>query len=314
MPASAEMRRQSCGLGGLLLLLLAHTVVGIRPPSIPLLRRRAQSRHDELRPQPGTEAVTPKEIAKDVGELLVEELAEEMDAIGEWVAHHMVVTTAAIMVVGSSIFAQTVHHHHVPGAWAEWVADWARFRAENVLPITTVVAFFIYSSTDMLSQVLSQRRMHDPNLHARIVLSRVFRVGTICAFLSGFLCVYYYRLLELISDSLPVASWTTSAALQRVLGAAAATLFDVVAYEPFYDSLYLSLNALIRRDTLKEWIQELRKVPFVWKRAPFYWVPIDMANLLLVPMRLRPLVSAIAYIPWSMFLTTMANDVDAQKA
>ena len=68
---------------------------------------------------------------------------------------------------------------------------------------------------------------------------------------------------------------------------------------------------MLRRDAPHTLLHELRKVPAVWRMAPYYWGPVDLVNFLIVPLRLRPLYSACGYIPWSMFLTTMANDFEA---
>ena len=53
---------------------------------------------------------------------------------------------------------------------------------------------------------------------------------------------------------------------------------------------------------------ELRKVPKVWCMAPRYWCLVDLVNFSCVSLRLRPLYNAVFAIPWSMYLTTVAND------
>ena len=49
------------------------------------------------------------------------------------------------------------------------------------------------------------------------------------------------------------------------------------------------------------------KVLKIWKLAPRYWILADLLNFSLVPLRLRPLVNALFTIPWSMYLSSMAN-------
>ena len=88
---------------------------------------------------------------------------------------------------------------------------------------------------------------------------------------------------------------------------------DVGCYEPVYDVLYITLQALLRgelfkRTGLKTIRSEISKVPRIWAMSPRYWGLVDFVNFAYVDLRLRPLYNACFSIPWSIYLSSMAND------
>ena len=123
------------------------------------------------------------------------------------------------------------------------------------------------------------------------------RSGLTSALLSGFLAVFYFALLERATGGL--ARWASVFAKVAV---------DVGIYEPIYDTLYITLQALLRGEDLhaaKKEVQE--KVLKVWRMAPRYWCFADTINFAFVDLRLRPLINALLSIPWSMYISFMAN-------
>lgn len=82
----------------------------------------------------------------------------------------------------------------------------------------------------------------------------------------------------------------------------------MITAEPVYDTLYVSIQALLRGDSRQSALAELRKVPRVWAIAPRYWCLVDLINFSCVSLRLRPLYNAVLSIPWSMYLSTVANE------
>lgn len=79
-------------------------------------------------------------------------------------------------------------------------------------------------------------------------------------------------------------------------------------YEPLFDSAYVTLQALLRGESLAHARREvLHKVPTVWRMAPRYWVAADALNFGLVPLRLRPMTNALLSIPWGMYISAVAN-------
>jgi len=88
---------------------------------------------------------------------------------------------------------------------------------------------------------------------------------------------------------------------------------DVFCYEFVYDCIYVTLQALLRGDLakpggLEALRSELTKVPRIWQMSPRYWGPVDFVNFAYVGLRLRPLYNACFSIPWSIYLSSMAND------
>lgn len=89
---------------------------------------------------------------------------------------------------------------------------------------------------------------------------------------------------------------------------AAKIAIDVGLFEPVYDTLYITLQTLLRGDGLRTAWQEIStKVLGIWAKAPKYWGPLDCINFSIVSLRLRPLFNALATIPWSMYLSAQAN-------
>ena len=83
---------------------------------------------------------------------------------------------------------------------------------------------------------------------------------------------------------------------------------DVGVYEPVYDCMYITLQALLRGDGLDAARSEVAlKVLKVWAMAPRYWCIMDALNFSLVSLRLRPMTNALLSIPWSMYISSVAN-------
>merc|ERR1712216_608261 len=100
------------------------------------------------------------------------------------------------------------------------------------------------------------------------------------------------------------------ARLLPALPAALKVLVDIGVWEPIYDTLYITLQALLRGDGLRTaWSEVREKVLGIWRSAPPYWAPLDLINFSVVSLRLRPLFNALATIPWSMYLSAKANQV-----
>ena len=109
-------------------------------------------------------------------------------------------------------------------------------------------------------------------------------------FLSGFVAVFYYRWLDSLRffpatiASLGGGGFVRTATLLPVL---AKIGVDVGVYEPCYDTLYITIQALLRAEP-RQILRELKaKVLKIWKLAPRYWILADLLNFSLVPLRLR---------------------------
>ena len=123
------------------------------------------------------------------------------------------------------------------------------------------------------------------------------RTGFTASLLSGFLAVFYFRLLEHVFS--PLSNWAS------VVGKIGV---DVGMYEPLYDCLYITMQALLRGEGLSVAQREVQsKVLRVWAMAPRYWVAADALNFSLVPLRLRPMTNALFSIPWGMYISSVAN-------
>jgi len=138
---------------------------------------------------------------------------------------------------------------------------------------------------------------------------RILRSGFTSALLSGYLAVFYFRLLDKI-----VRLPNSLASIGGPLGGLCSLLpvltkvaVDVGVYEPVYDTLYMTLQALLRGDGFSMISTQLPKVLKVWTIAPRYWGPVDFCNFAFVSLRLRPLYNAVFSIPWSMYLSAVAN-------
>jgi len=189
---------------------------------------------------------------------------------------------------------------------------WSVLRAKHALPVTTVGAFLMYAASDTLSQGVSQQSEGKPT--AVIDYGRAARTGISASILSGALAFFYYGLLER-TVHVPQALWTKAAPgglLARLLPAmpvATKVAIDLGVFEPVYDTLYITLQALLRGDgLLTAWHEVKSKVLGIWARAPPYWGPLDLINFSCVSLRLRPLFNALGTIPWSMYLSAKANE------
>lgn len=134
------------------------------------------------------------------------------------------------------------------------------------------------------------------------------RTGLTSAFLSGFLAVFYFSWLDR-AMRLP-ERWRCAAGerLAQCVCVAGKVGVDVGLYEPCYDVLYITMQALLRGEGLPEaWAEVRRKVLKVWRMAPRYWCFADALNFSLVQLRLRPLTNALLSIPWSMYISSVAN-------
>jgi len=200
---------------------------------------------------------------------------------------------------------QVAHPHaSMPGFLHSAVESLAAGRLQWPLLISALSAFFLYGASDLLSQSVEQL---EPRRHASYDLERMARSGVISALLSGFLAVFYFRWLE---QTFPIPAVLTGpySVLALLSAAFAKMVVDVGLYEPLFDTVYISLQSLLRGETWAATRSELRKVPKVWSMAPRYWCLVDMFNFSVVSLRLRPLTNALFSIPWSMYLTTIAND------
>lgn len=164
----------------------------------------------------------------------------------------------------------------------------------------------MYASADCLTQCLRARR--DARSRVAIDLRRMVRTGITSALLSGCLAVLYFGWLER-TITLPLA-WRE--VLDVRLSACVSVLgkigVDVGVYEPCYDTLYITIQALLRGEGFAQaWAEVQLKVLRVWAMAPRYWCFADALNFSLVPLRLRPMTNALLSIPWSMYISSVAN-------
>ena len=215
----------------------------------------------------------------------------------------------ALAVFAAMVGIQVVTAHDaMPPALFELVARWEGWRAAHGLSLTTFCATLMYSATDVFSQTFEKQLEGAPGVELRV--ARTARSGVTAGFLSGFVAVFYYRWLDSLRffpatiASLGGTGFVRTATLLPVL---AKIGVDVGVYEPCYDTLYITIQALLRAEP-RQILRELKaKVLKIWKLAPRYWILADLLNFSLVPLRLRPLVNALFTIPWSMYLSSMAN-------
>jgi hypothetical protein len=114
-------------------------------------------------------------------------------------------------------------------------------------------------------------------------------------FVAGFLGIFYFRLLA----CLPAYS--------------ARIAVDMCSHG-VNTSIYLSIQALLRGDG-RLIAQEIRtKVPTLWKQALPYWTLANGLTTVLVPVRLCPLVHSLFCIPWSVYLSSVANSKGSAAA
>ena len=169
-----------------------------------------------------------------------------------------------------------------------------------------------------------------PGGERRIVLDTAHGAsGFTSGLLSGFLAVFYFAWLDRTWRSENV-SWLPAAPLPvraqrgrrgglrayvwrgaRLAGwacVAGKVATDVGVYEPIFDTIYITLQALLRGEGLEAARAEVAaKVLRVWAMAPRYWTFVDAINFSVVSLRLRPLTNALMSIPWSMYISSMAN-------
>ena len=206
---------------------------------------------------------------------------------------------AAVTLIALILAVQTITPSDwMPALVQSVLAAWVEFRADAIPLTSTVIGCFcVYASTDALTQCLTARSREPSSREVTLDLTRMARSGFTSAMLSGFLAVYYFRMLE-----------RATAGLGRWASVAAKVCVDVGCYEPIYDTLYITMQALLRGEGLPEARAEVEaKVLKVWAMAPRYWCFADTINFGFVDLRLRPLVNALLSVPWSMFISHMAN-------
>ena len=183
---------------------------------------------------------------------------------------------------------------------------WQQARTQWPLALATACAFCLYGASDALSQCVASGR--DRRSTMSLDVRRLLRTGLTASLLSGYLAVFYFGWLE--KATCPQA-WGCSSGVGAWLSVAAKIAVDVGLYEPIYDVLYITLQAMLRGDDFAAAQREVQsKVLKVWKMAPRYWCFADAINFSLVPLRLRPMTNALFSIPWGMFISSVANTPD----
>lgn len=226
--------------------------------------------------------------------------------------------TLSFSVVLSAVLVQTAEVEWLPSAAPAFVREllvlWTSIRPQHILLMTTACAFCMYGASDVLSQVLTTRSPHKgASSRVRIDLRRALRSGFCSSMLSGLLACFYFAWLDRVFRDAPrwlapERSWAAFGAFASLVPAVCKMLVDVGVYEPVYDTCYLTMQSVLRGDKdLSTLRTELRKVPAVWAMAPRYWALVDLINFSCVPTRFRPLYNACFSIPWSIYLSTMAN-------
>lgn len=216
-----------------------------------------------------------------------------------------VACTLASSALVLSLALQTIYASPRMSARAQrLLTAWAALRLRFIVPLTTTTAFLMYSSSDVLSQAAAAY----PAPRCELDLARSFRSGFCSSFLSGFIACFYFRWLEALT-ALP-ASWE-GVKHAWWLPVLAKIVIDIGCWEPFYDCIYISMQASLRGESAAQWRNELRKVPQVWAMSPRYWTLVDLVNFSIIPLRLRPVYNACFSIPWGMYLSSMANRKEA---
>merc|ERR1719399_1304014 len=108
-----------------------------------------------------------------------------------------------------------------------------------------------------------------------------------CAFLGGFLGVIYHRCIA----RLPLQA--------KVLVDMADQFINL--------HLYIGIQALLRGEPEKIMSDLRAKVPSSWLVNFQYWTLANLITYTFVPLRLRPLVGSLFGIPFSMWMSTLAN-------
>ena len=246
----------------------------------------------------------------------------DLDAKPELPKVHASFTTASSLSFGvctTAVFLQTLQAtESMPARVREVLEWWADIRLRHQLTMVTACAFCMYAASDVLSQVLTQHWFSGEKKEAyRIDVPRLLRSGAISSFLSGFLAVFYFTWLERVFRDPPawtgLVDWAACGHWGWLLPIICKVCVDVYCYEFIYDCLYVTLQALLRGDLgraggVDALRSELIKVPRIWKMSPRYWGPVDFVNFAFVGLRLRPLYNACFSLPWSIYLSSMAND------
>ena len=202
---------------------------------------------------------------------------------------------AGLGLVSFAVVTQCIMPEWAPeGRLRSLLEKWAQSRLQHPLLYTTLCAFFMYASSDTLSQVWTQRWNHAKvrggvavSTH-RIDLRRCVRSGLISSFLSGFLAVFYFKWLENVFCRPPTfwaeaSSWAALGHHGWLVPVLGKVCVDVGCYEPVFDTVYISLQALLRGDLsradgMRKLRSELAKVLRVWRMAPRYWAFVDVVN------------------------------------
>ena len=228
----------------------------------------------------------------------------------------------ALLVVAAVVIVQTLGDHSaLPAQLRAALLSWQVTRTQWPLVLATASAFCLYGASDVLSQcahALAAGRVPAPAEEheesdergtrgrrattVELDLKRTLRTGTTASLLSGLLAVFYFGWLERTLGS------EAGHGLHAWLCLALKIAVDVGVYEPIFDTCYVTLQALLRGESLGQARAEVaRKVPKVWAMAPRYWIAADALNFGVMPLRLRPMTNALLSIPWGMYLSAMAN-------
>ena len=212
------------------------------------------------------------------------------------------VIARALVLIMIAIIVQTIKPHQaMPSTLTEVLRTWDGMRREFALSTTTCCALGMYMASDALTQCVTAAKQQREVVP--IDVRRCMRSGVISSFLSGFVAVFYFGWLE------RTLSVPASAGLLAVIASACAKVaVDVGLYEPVYDTVYITLHAVLRGDGVTAAREEVRaKVLSVWRMAPRYWIAVDLVNFAFVSLRLKPLYNAFFSIPWSMYISSIAN-------
>lgn len=215
----------------------------------------------------------------------------------------------AALVCGAMIGLNTVRASAaMPAGMCNLVASWEGFRAANRLAVTFSTAFGMYTATDVLSQTFAQQLTGAKSV--QLSLRRIFNSGLTSGFLGGFVGYFYHHwiasipVLKLIPGGSKIGEQTF---LGTFLPALARVGFDVGVYEPLYTCIYIAIQAVLRGQPRSIPSELKAKVMRIWRLAPRFWVPFGMTNFAFTPVNLRPIVTSLATIPWTMYLSSMSN-------
>ena len=163
-------------------------------------------------------------------------------------------------------------------------------------------------ATDVFSQTFERQLEGAPGVELGV--ARTARSGVTAGFSSGFVAVFYYRWLDLLRffpatiASLGGGGFVRTATLLPVL---AKIGVDVGVHEPCYDTLYITIQALLRAEP-RQILRELKaKVLKIW--APRRGTGSSPTSSTSRSYRCgcAPSSTPLFTIPWSMYLSSMAN-------